>query len=185
MEPIDAAGRISHMKHKLLTPLMLFIAATVFLAACASDETALSTSGSPDEADLPADVDLPADSTGDAPLTSDESDTPDESAAPDTTDLPDQDLPIKSDDVDESTTVPPGDVFGAGPYPVATLDITISHPDAADVSYTISCLGDTATVIGDVGIDERVACPTPQFGPDWSKVSRKIRSAPSNTADPT
>ena len=48
--------------------------------------------------------------------------------------------------------------LGAGPYPVATLDITITHPDADDVAYTITCLGDTATVTGDVDLDEGQAC---------------------------
>lgn len=56
------------------------------------------------------------------------------------------------------TTVAPDEPLGAGPYPVATLDITISHPDADEITYTISCLGDTATVIGDVQISDIAAC---------------------------
>ena len=52
----------------------------------------------------------------------------------------------------------PDGPLGAGPYPVATLDVTITHPDAPDISYTVSCLGDTATVIGPVDVDERLAC---------------------------
>lgn len=56
----------------------------------------------------------------------------------------------------DSTT--PDDPLGAGPYPVATLDITVTHPEADDVSYTISCLGDTATLIGNAPIDAEQAC---------------------------
>lgn len=48
--------------------------------------------------------------------------------------------------------------LGAGPYPVATLDVTITHPDADDVAYTIACLGDTATITGEVDLDESLAC---------------------------
>ena len=54
-------------------------------------------------------------------------------------------------------TLPTGPL-GAGPYPIATLDITITHPDAEDVMYTISCLGDTATLIGEVPVGEQAAC---------------------------
>ncbi len=51
-----------------------------------------------------------------------------------------------------------GDPLGGGPYPVATIDITVTHPDTDDVSYTISCLGDTATVAGDAPISGEQAC---------------------------
>ena len=62
-----------------------------------------------------------------------------------------------SDSGGRDTTIPDGPL-GAGPYRVATLDITITHPEADDVNYTISCLGDTATVLGDVPISEEQAC---------------------------
>ena len=52
----------------------------------------------------------------------------------------------------------PNEPLGAGPYPIATLEITISHPEADDVSYTISCLGDTATVIGSDEVVDQQAC---------------------------
>lgn len=52
----------------------------------------------------------------------------------------------------------PNEPIGAGPYPIATLDITITHPEADDLSYTISCLGDTATVIGSDEIVDQRAC---------------------------
>lgn len=45
-----------------------------------------------------------------------------------------------------------------GPYPVATLDITVTHPETGDLSYTISCLGDTATLVGDAPISAEQAC---------------------------
>lgn len=56
----------------------------------------------------------------------------------------------------DSTT--PGDPLGAGRYPVATLDIIVAHPEADDVSYTISCLGDTATLVGDAPVNAEQAC---------------------------
>ena len=63
---------------------------------------------------------------------------------------------------DDGGTVPsdsvPSEPLGAGPYPIATLDITITHPEATDISYTISCLGDTATVIGSDEIVDQRAC---------------------------
>lgn len=68
-------------------------------------------------------------------------DTPDETDAPDT-----------PDETDE----PP---LGAGPYPVGTLEITVTHPDSDPLTYTISCLGDTATITPAVdGLDEQTAC---------------------------
>jgi len=57
--------------------------------------------------------------------------------------------------VDTST---PGYPLGVGPYRVATLDITVTHPEADDLRYTISCLGDTATVVGDAPIGAEQAC---------------------------
>jgi len=49
--------------------------------------------------------------------------------------------------------------IGGGPYPVADVMVTVTHPDRDDVTYRITCLGDTATVTGDrVDIEERSAC---------------------------
>ncbi|MGK0274039.1 MAG: hypothetical protein ACI9N0_000412 [Ilumatobacter sp.] len=66
-----------------------------------------------------------------------------------------------SNDVSDSggtdSTIPDGP-FGAGPYPVATLDIIVTHPEASDLSYTVTCLGDTATLLGDVPISAEQAC---------------------------
>lgn len=59
-------------------------------------------------------------------------------------------------DADDGNDQPP---LGAGPYPVGTLEITITHPDADPLSYTISCLGDTATITPPVeGLNEQTAC---------------------------
>lgn len=48
--------------------------------------------------------------------------------------------------------------LGAGLYPVAMLDITVTHPETDDVSYSISCLGDTATITGGATVDGEQAC---------------------------
>ena len=48
--------------------------------------------------------------------------------------------------------------LGAGPYPIAHLVIDFDDGDDA-YTYEISCLGDTATVIGDEpGVNDRNAC---------------------------
>jgi hypothetical protein len=55
----------------------------------------------------------------------------------------------------------PGDdlPLGAGPYPVGTLEITVTHPDRDPLGYTISCLGDTATITPAVdGLVDSLAC---------------------------
>lgn len=51
--------------------------------------------------------------------------------------------------VDDNAAPEPDAPLGAGPYPVGTLDIEITDPDGAVRTYGISCLGDTATVLGD------------------------------------
>ncbi len=38
------------------------------------------------------------------------------------------------------------------------LDITVTHPETDDVSYSISCLGDTATITGGPTVDGEQAC---------------------------
>ena len=69
------------------------------------------------------------------------------------------------DDSGQDATVDTGDdsgdqlPLGAGPYPVGTLTISITHPDADPIDYTISCLGDTATITPPVvGLNEMTAC---------------------------
>lgn len=48
--------------------------------------------------------------------------------------------------------------IGGGPYPVADLEVVVEHPDRETISYRITCLGDTATITGDVDLDEQAAC---------------------------
>lgn len=80
------------------------------------------------------------------------------------------DLPVDPDDsIDDDVDpepvdpgLPTGPLGGGGT--LATIDIVITHPDADDVTYTISCLGDTATIIGDVALDDFAACD--QLGQD-------------------
>lgn len=59
---------------------------------------------------------------------------------------------------DGADVTPPDEPIG-GPYPVADLEITVTHPDRDDLQYRVVCLGDTATVTGDEGaVDEADAC---------------------------
>lgn len=48
--------------------------------------------------------------------------------------------------------------IGGGPYPVADLEVVVEHPDRETISYRITCLGDTATITGEVDLDEQAAC---------------------------
>ncbi len=66
--------------------------------------------------------------------------------------------PIAAGQDPEETTTTTEEILGAGPYPIATLEFTVTHPDADTVTYTISCLGDTATVIGIDSINDQNAC---------------------------
>lgn len=75
---------------------------------------------------------------------------------------------------DASADLPTVPLGGGGP--LVTVDITITHPDADDVAYTISCLGDTATVIGDVGISDFAACA--QLADDADKDERLLDGVP-------
>ncbi len=59
---------------------------------------------------------------------------------------------------DLTTTSEDSKPLGAGPYPIATLSITVTHPDYEDQAYTLSCLGDTATFTPDTGRSAAQAC---------------------------
>lgn len=48
--------------------------------------------------------------------------------------------------------------IGGGPYPVADLQFVVEHPDRETITYRITCLGDTATITGDVDLDDQAAC---------------------------
>lgn len=97
----------------------------------------------------------------------------------------DVDLPVDPDDsIDDDVEpepidpdLPTGPLGGGGT--LATLDIVITHPDADDVTYTISCLGDTATIIGDVGLDDFAACD--QLGEDAVR-DRLLNGPPTDRA---
>lgn len=52
-------------------------------------------------------------------------------------------------------TLPDGPL-GAGV--LATINVTISHPDADDVVYSVVCLGDTASLTGNAEVNEQTAC---------------------------
>lgn len=116
------------MKHKILLPLGLLL---VLLVACGSDSSDVASEGEPGD-DNPT--------TSIAPGDGDPSVGPDDSIVDDVEPAPDDDLPIGGDGT------------------LATLDIVVSHPSTTDVSYTISCLGDTATITGDVGLNDFAAC---------------------------
>ena len=63
-------------------------------------------------------------------------------------DQPDPDTPADTDP-DPDTDEP---ILGAGPYPIADLTVSVTLTDDADevaLTHQISCLGDTATIIGD------------------------------------
>lgn len=58
-----------------------------------------------------------------------------------------------------------GDAAGTRPadgvdaYAIADLTVTVTHPEADDVTYRLSCLGDTATIDDPtVGVDAAAAC---------------------------
>lgn len=48
--------------------------------------------------------------------------------------------------------------IGGGPFPVADLEVVVEHPDRDTISYQITCLGDTATITGEVDLDDQAAC---------------------------
>lgn len=96
----------------------------------------------------------------------------------DTTDVSSGDEPVGDDvDLPVDSDLPTGPLGGDGT--LATLDIVISHPDADDVSYVISCLGDTATIIGDVSLSDFAACD--QLG-DNAVRERLLNGAPVDQA---
>ncbi len=71
----------------------------------------------------------------------------------------DDDTTAAGDGGDETDGETSEDPIGGGPFPVADLTITITHPQSDDVEYRVVCLGDTATLSGDdVPIDEQEAC---------------------------
>ncbi|MGF1665669.1 MAG: hypothetical protein ACFCVC_05285 [Acidimicrobiia bacterium] len=56
-------------------------------------------------------------------------------------------------------TAPPTTVAPGGGQAIGTIDITITHPDADPVGYTIGCTGDAFPVTPEVqGVDGAAAC---------------------------
>lgn len=70
---------------------------------------------------------------------------------------------------------PPSDSVIGGPYPVADLSIVIEHPDRDTIEYRLICLGDTATITGDVDVDDQAACLALA---DPEVVTRLVEGAP-------
>jgi hypothetical protein len=149
VEPIDSPRRVEHMKRISTLHLWSIILATLFLVACGSDSSEV-TSGASDQDDS-VDSDLPIDPNASL----------DDDIVPGNTE-PD---------------LPTGPLGGGGP--LVTVEISITHPDAEDVTYIVSCLGDTATVSEDVGIDGFGACN--QLGQDDVR-ARLLNGPPSDQA---
>lgn len=65
----------------------------------------------------------------------------------------DPDRSVTTDASSETTpeTTSPGadEPLGGGSYPIGELTVSWGHPLAEEQNYTISCLGDTATLTGD------------------------------------
>lgn len=119
-----------------------------------TDESDPETSGGAD-ADTDPDDEPSSDDPGSDNSPSSGDDPADED---DDADPSDDEASPSGDDGDTEQTLPP---LGAGPYPIATLEISIgsSESDATPISYTVSCLGDTATVTPAIaGLSEQSAC---------------------------
>ena len=63
-----------------------------------------------------------------------------------------------NDDATAPTDAPSTDAPIGGPFPIADLSIVVEHPDRDTVEYRLTCLGDTATIDGDVDLDDQAAC---------------------------
>lgn len=123
----------------------LLVVSLLSLAACGDDGAPVDAGGSPTD-----------DTTTTGDTTTDD-DTTDDTTADTTDDTTDDPAGAPADDGTGDGTPPP---LGGGPYPIATLEVTVTHPEADPaLTYTISCLGDTATITPAVdGLDERSAC---------------------------
>lgn len=127
--------------------LLVLAAAALMMTSCGSGADDLA-SGPDDTSDSDTSTSSPS---TDAPVASTDPPVPSTDAP-----VPTTDAPVPTTDAPVPSTDPP---VGGGDLPIVTLDITISHPDFDDVKYTISCLGDTATITGDdTGLDDLRAC---------------------------
>ena len=137
---------------RLLVVLTLFF---LIAAACGSDDTEPVSTGD-DGSELPV-------NDGDEPVSSD-----DPVNEPGDTDPPDDPQPL------------PDEPLGAGPYPIADLTITYEHPDVGVIEYQVVCLGDTATLLGDIdGVSDQRACAALA---DAGVQTRLIDGAPTDVA---
>lgn len=139
---------------RLLAVLTLLL---LIAAACGSDEAdPVSAGGGEDGSELPV-------NDGDEPVSSDGPVN-----EPGDTDPPVDDEPL------------PVGPLGAGPYPIADLTVTYEHPDVGKVEYQIVCLGDTATLLGDIdGVRDQTACAALA---DPAVQTRLIDGAPTDVA---
>lgn len=94
---------------------------------------------------------------------------------PDTS-LPDTSLPDPSDpDLDATATRP---VDGVDTFAIADLTVVVSHPDHDDLTFGISCLGDTATIdAAPLGVDPELACTALL---DAAVVTRLVEGVPAD-----
>lgn len=148
------------MKNRTLVTLVgMLTAILVLLAACGTETDSVSAgAGGTADGDATGETTVPDDEDGSATVTSPSADNDSDDTTDDTTDGTSND-DLGSDGGDDVDEEDPGEILGAGPYPIGTLTITVTHPDAEDVVYLISCLGDTATLDPPVdGLDEQSAC---------------------------
>ncbi len=149
--------------HRLLT--FLFALALV-AAACGSDDGVQSGAAvldSPAEGDDTTDTtdegDTDAvDGEGDGDAATDDTDG---SAAETTTTTiggTDPTEPAPEPDPDPGDGEEPEVTIGAGIYPVGELAIDVTLPGGGTQAYTISCLGDTATLLGDFDTAAEAMC---------------------------
>lgn len=99
-----------------------------------------------------------------------------DTSAPDapSTDAPQDSVPPDTEPVDSDLPL------GGGNLPIVTLDITITHPEVDNISYSISCLGDTATITGAAqGLNDFTACE--RLG-DSAVRERLVNGAPADQA---
>lgn len=69
---------------------------------------------------------------------------------------------------------------GVDIFAIADLTVVVSHPDHPDVTYQISCLGDTATIAdAPLGVDPELACTSLL---DSDVISRLVEGPPVDQA---
>jgi hypothetical protein len=70
-----------------------------------------------------------------------------------------------------------GPILGGGGA-IGSIEVTVTHPDAEDLSYTIGCMGDTFPVTPEVeGVSGEEAC---QLLADEAVIDRLVNGAPAD-----